>query len=262
MVKPRRPAPERPAKAGPAAVAPRTLSRALREALRHLVDEAMEFLARGELDRARLSIGEALHIDAEHPEVLALRGELAWLEGDVAAGRALVERSVAAEPNHADHRHILGRMCEETGDFPAMVEHDLAVLRLDAAADRRAGIGRAADLAFIEDHARRVLEALPDELAERLRGVPVVLEPRPAEDVVREGFDPRALGLFEGPDDLARRSNAVHARPTRIVLFYANLLATCRGDAELAEEVEVTILHEIGHFFGLDEDGVADLGLE
>src|SRR5688500_14364012 len=97
MPKPRRPAQERPANADAPKVAPRTLPRARRDALRHLVDEAMDFLARGELDRARLSIGEALHIDADHPEVLALRGELAWLEGDVAAGRALLERSIAAE---------------------------------------------------------------------------------------------------------------------------------------------------------------------
>jgi predicted Zn-dependent protease with MMP-like domain len=227
-----------------------------------LVDEAADFLGRGDLERARLSVGEAVQIDAEHPDVLALRGEITWLDGDVVTARTMLERATAADAGKADHHHLLARVCEELDDFPAMVEHDLAVLRLDAAADRRAGIGSADDLAFIEEEARRVLQALPDEFAERLRSVPVVLEPRPSEDIVREGLDPRALGLFEGPDDRARRTNAVHGRPTRIVLFYANLLATCRDDAELADEVEVTILHEIGHFFGLDEDGVADLGLE
>ncbi|RPI57721.1 MAG: hypothetical protein EHM50_11480, partial [Lysobacterales bacterium] len=50
--------------------------------------------------------------------------------------------------------------------------------------------------------------------------------------------------------------------PTRIVLFCSNLLVGFPDRDELAEQIEITILHEIGHFFGLDEDAVARLGLE
>jgi predicted Zn-dependent protease with MMP-like domain len=89
-----------------------------------------------------------------------------------------------------------------------------------------------------------------------------VLEARPAEALVREGFDPRALGLFEGQGDLGQHSGATHDAPTRIVLFYANLLASFPDEDALREEIEVTILHEIGHFFGLDEDDMERLGLE
>ena len=80
--------------------------------------------------------------------------------------------------------------------------------------------------------------------------------------IIEEGFDPRALGLFEGPDDFGQRS--VHAPPTpsRIVLFYMNLEASFPERDALAEEIEVTILHELGHYFGLDEDDVERLGLE
>jgi predicted Zn-dependent protease with MMP-like domain len=46
------------------------------------------------------------------------------------------------------------------------------------------------------------------------------------------------------------------------VLFWANLLASGDDDELLAEQVEVTILHEIAHFFGLDEDEIVRLGLE
>jgi predicted Zn-dependent protease with MMP-like domain len=102
-----------------------------------------------------------------------------------------------------------------------------------------------------------------------MQDVPVALEPRPNQGLVADGFDPRALGLFEGIDDQGQRSvgdmmgeRGDLLRPTRIVLFYANLLATCASGEELAKEVVVTVLHEIGHFFGLDEDGVAALGLE
>ena len=50
--------------------------------------------------------------------------------------------------------------------------------------------------------------------------------------------------------------------PTRIVLFWTNLLDVADDDDSLAEEVETTVLHEIAHYFGLDEEQVAALGLE
>ncbi|MCA9711264.1 MAG: metallopeptidase family protein, partial [Myxococcales bacterium] len=109
--------------------------------------------------------------------------------------------------------------------------------------------------------AARLLEGLPEPFASRLADVPVVLEPRPGAALVADGFDPRAFGLFEGPEDFGRRSHAVTDRPSRIVLFWANLLDAFGDETQLHAEVEVTLLHEIGHFFGLDEDGVDALGL-
>ena len=50
-------------------------------------------------------------------------------------------------------------------------------------------------------------------------------------------------------------------RPTRIDLFTANLLASFPDSQRLDEEIEITLLHEIGHYFGLDEDEVEALGL-
>ena len=114
---------------------------------------------------------------------------------------------------------------------------------------------------MIERVAARTLEGLPEPFASRLRDVPVVLEPRPGRDLVQEGFDPRALGLFEGPDDFGRRALEVTARPSRIVVFFANLLDAYPRDEDVRTQVEVTLLHEIGHFFGLDEEQVDALGL-
>lgn len=238
------------------------------EVLRHLVEEAHDFLADGHVEQAQRSADEARALAPDHPDVLCLCGELAWLSGDVERARTQLANAVELQPTHADAHHLLARIYEQLDDRERMIEHDLQVHRLDAAADRRAGLGSAADLDFIEREARRVLASLPPQFAERLGNVPVILEDRPHEDLVREGFDPRALGLFEGADDATGRmigdlmAGGTALRPTRIVLFYANLLATCRSDAELADQVEITILHEIGHFFGLDEDQVAALGLE
>jgi len=75
-------------------------------------------------------------------------------------------------------------------------------------------------------------------------------------------LDPRSLGLFEGPSDRERSLGEASDRPTRIVLYSANLLGSSDDADELRYEVEVTVRHEIGHFFGLEEDDLERLGLD
>jgi predicted Zn-dependent protease with MMP-like domain len=105
-----------------------------------------------------------------------------------------------------------------------------------------------------------VLASLPGDVGARLANVAVVVMDRPPREVVAEGFDPRAYGLFEGPTDAAEWDAPIG--PTRVVLFVANLVADFGDDDDrIAEETRTTVLHEIGHYFGLDEDEVADLGL-
>jgi predicted Zn-dependent protease with MMP-like domain len=117
--------------------------------------------------------------------------------------------------------------------------------------------------ARIRDTAERVLNELPVKFRRRLIGVPIVIEARPSEDLVRNRFDPRSLGLFEGAVDEERQLSDSAGMLTRIVLYAANLLAFVDPDDEedLAHEVEVTVLHEIGHYFGLEEDELETLGL-
>jgi predicted Zn-dependent protease with MMP-like domain len=81
-------------------------------------------------------------------------------------------------------------------------------------------------------------------------------------DLVREGFDPRNVGLFEGPMHKHESGDST-GLPPRIVLYAANLTASLESDdpAALEREVEITVLHEIGHYFGLDEDRLEELGL-
>ena len=79
--------------------------------------------------------------------------------------------------------------------------------------------------------------------------------------VTREGrFDPRALALFEGPtlDSVAGEISA----PNRIVLFTANLPAEFEDEEELASEIEITLLHEIGSWLAVGRRAGYRLGLE
>lgn len=213
----------------------------------------------GDLERAHAELARAAALAGEeHPEVLFARACVCWDERGPAEATALLERVIAAEPSHADAHHALARAAEERGDLAATVAHYLHVHKLDAKSDRASRIGSQAALDHIEAVAREVLDGLPSPFAERVAHVPVVLERRPSRALVESGFDPRSLGLFEGAIDGDRDTPV----PTRIVLFVNNLLAEFPDDPELSDEIEITLLHEIGHFFGLDEDDMHRLGLE
>lgn len=226
-----------------------------------LLDEVYA-LAEDDPDAALAALDDAGDEWSKHPEALFCRGELVWTTQGPEAAQPYFERAIAAAPDFADARYELGEIHGLLGEEEEMVIQNLEVLRLDAEADLGEGIGTPADQKFIARIAEEVLAGIPEEFRERLANVPVVLEARPAKAVVAEGFDPRALGLFEGADDFGQRTRGGDPNPTRIVLFYANLLASFPDEDALREEIEVTILHEVGHFFGLDEDDMQRLGLE
>lgn len=223
------------------------------------LDRVEECLAEDDLTSAQVALREAQKLGgSEDPDVLYAEACIVWQASGVEAAVPWLERVIAGDPEHADAHYALGCAAEERGEHPRMVEHNLRVLALDARDDRRARLGQRAELDHIEAVARELLNGLPDPFAERLTHVPVVLERRPSRDLVKDGFDPRALGLFEGPTHGDTHTPA----PTRIVLYVNNLLADFPNGDELDEQVEVTLLHEIGHFFGLDEEDMVRLGLD
>lgn len=194
---------------------------------------------------------------ADHPAVQHAHARYTWFADGAAAAQRLYHGLVAQEPEFADGWYDLGCIAQELEQRSEMVACFLKVRALDARVDRELGIGTEAELAHIEQVAREVLDGLPARFAERLAHVPVIIEKRPSRALVVEGFDPRAFGLFDGPTE----GNTDVPMPTRIVLYAANLLAEFPEEPELSEQVEVTVLHEVGHFFNLDEEQLERLGL-
>jgi predicted Zn-dependent protease with MMP-like domain len=226
-----------------------------------VIAEALEL---GEFDRASALIDDrAKQLGEEHPQVLYERAIVAWEREGPESGIAALDRLLRLEPDHVDAHYLRALACEEADDREGMIIHFLEVLRLDTLADAAQDERYAKqDLDFIETTAEYFMTRIPDEFREHLRDVPIVLEPRPHPELVREGFDPRALGLFEGLEHGRLAAGDLAQGPTRIVLFYANLLDDAPDNESLLDEIEITLLHEIGHFFGLDEDDVERLGLE
>ncbi|MCR9160688.1 MAG: metallopeptidase family protein [Nannocystaceae bacterium] len=222
-----------------------------------LLEEAHDLLDEDDVERAEATLREAESIDAGYPPLRTLRAQMAFDAG--ALDDALTHALAALEGEDlADAHHVAARVYEARGDAESRARHDLEVLRLDAASDLRFGAVTREDVDALEALAAQVLQSLPTDVAEAVGSIPVMLEARPHPGIVEDGFDPRAVGLFEGGPSF---SDVIPDRPVRIVVFYANLLATCRDEAEVEEQLRITILHEIGHALGLDEDGVDALGL-
>lgn len=92
----------------------------------------------------------------------------------------------------------------------------------------------------------KALATLPEKLQGYLENVVVVIIDEPPDDM------PEVMGLYEGVP-LVERSIDDIIPPDCITLYRGPIERICRTDAEMETEVRVTILHEIGHFFGLDE---------
>jgi predicted Zn-dependent protease with MMP-like domain len=106
-----------------------------------------------------------------------------------------------------------------------------------------------------EDHVRAALDSLPPHLARALRNMAVVVEAENPED-------PDLFGLYEGTP-LPERGDEAGALPDRIVIYRLPLEEEFGHDPPALErEIRITVLHELGHYFGLDEDRLAELGYE
>jgi predicted Zn-dependent protease with MMP-like domain len=101
-----------------------------------------------------------------------------------------------------------------------------------------------------------VLTTLPPPFRERFSNVAVVVEEWPdaaAEvDEGDEGSD--LLGLYQGVPYGQRQTDYHLALPDRITIYRQPILAASRSEAEAREEIRLTVLHEIGHYFGLGDD--------
>jgi predicted Zn-dependent protease with MMP-like domain len=101
-----------------------------------------------------------------------------------------------------------------------------------------------------EDHVQAALDGLPEEIAGALENVAVVVEDENPEE-------PDLFGLYDG---LGPGRDTAGALPDRIVIYRRPLERDFPDPNELEREIRITVLHEVGHFFGLDEDRIDELG--
>jgi predicted Zn-dependent protease with MMP-like domain len=108
-------------------------------------------------------------------------------------------------------------------------------------------------LAF-DDHVKAALDSLPADIASALDNIVLLIEDEHPDD-------PDLYGLYEGIP-LPERGDMAGELPDRITIFRIPLEEEFPDPADLEREIRITVLHEIGHYFGLDEDRLAQLGYD
>jgi predicted Zn-dependent protease with MMP-like domain len=99
-------------------------------------------------------------------------------------------------------------------------------------------------------HVRAALDDVPPELARALQNIAIVVEDENPED-------PDLFGWYDGLGPTRDRAGAL---PDRIVIYRLPLVESFSDPQELRREIRITVFHEIGHYFGLDEKQIEELG--
>lgn len=214
-------------------------------------------LALDDADAARDSLAELSSSVIDDPALALDLAELALAADDPDTASRWVEIVRRADASDADALHLLGRVHEARGDSAAMVAAWTQVRTLDLASPP-------GQVTIDDDELERIASAalaeLPEDVRRRLEHVPILIDTVPSEELVAEGFDPRSLGVFQGtplPD-----AGSAPPAVTHIRLFKTTLERASHDLDHLAEEVRITVLHETAHYFGLDEDDLARIGLD
>ena len=119
--------------------------------------------------------------------------------------------------------------------------------------------------AEFDDLVRQAIDRIPEEIREHLDNVMISVRRRPSREMIREmGMDAEneLLGLFQGVPLTERSITTPPLFPDTIFLFQEPLESICSSTEELKEQIEITIVHEVAHFIGMDEERLVELGYE
>ena len=102
---------------------------------------------------------------------------------------------------------------------------------------------------------------LPEFFRERLENVAIIVEDYPGPEV-QGRFRGRVLGLYHGVPRPQRSVWAQYPSPDIIYIYQKNIEAICRSEEEIKAQVRETVIHEIGHYFGLSDEKIRELEQE
>ncbi len=103
------------------------------------------------------------------------------------------------------------------------------------------------------------LDQIPEEFASQLLNLVFLVEDEPSVDQLKESEGEDLLGLYEGVA-LTDGDFFDYAEPNRIWIFRGPTLRMCENEDEVAEEVMITVFHEVAHHFGIEEDLLWETG--
>ncbi len=121
---------------------------------------------------------------------------------------------------------------------------------------------RCMELEHFEELVRRGLDLIPDEIAQRISNIDIVVQDEPTQQQLASVGVPRGhtlLGLYTGIPLTRRTSGYNMAMPDRIIIFQRPLEARSRNDDALVDHVRDTVIHEVAHHFGISDERLDEI---
>ena len=174
---------------------------------------------------------------------LRLGARLAYRAGDMPLASDFAQQALAGEEDAATW-NLLGRVRVWLGDGESVT----AFARAAAMRPQTYGVPHRVSRDRFARLAEEALAGIPEAFQTQMSNTMIVVDDLPDIDAVREGEDPDLLGLYEGATVLE------HGLPERIVLYQRNHENIVADERELAEQVQETMRHEVGHHFGMEEN--------
>ena len=177
-----------------------------------------------------------------------------------AAGDA-VAAALELDPTLADSHHLHGLLIERAGMDDEAEESFAEARRLDS--ERYPEPVEMDEDEFLEI-AQQAVADLDEEIRDVLEETAFFVQPFPSDDLLAgadPALDPQILGLFHGQNRLDQSVHDSGSLPNTMYLFHRNLQRAVTTREELEEEIRITVLHEIGHHLGWDEEDLEERGL-
>ncbi|HXI04529.1 MAG TPA: metallopeptidase family protein [Candidatus Saccharimonadales bacterium] len=175
--------------------------------------------------------------------------------------RSELELLLEAEPDNPQAHHLASLLAERRGEYALAEEEERMAHRF---APELYPLPPRFTREEFEHYVEEAIESLPGEFRDPMGNLAVVVEDVPSTALLRtlEDPSPGLLGLFVGTALPEKSLGDVPQAPDAVYLFKRNLERICEDHAELVEEIRITLLHEVGHFLGLDEQQLSDRGYE
>jgi predicted Zn-dependent protease with MMP-like domain len=213
----------------------------------YLKSKALFYL--DDLEGARFLVRRAGKTVGEVAVYRAFEGQITFELGCFEEARRYLEHAVGLDPESAHALYHLGLVLERLGESEEAARAFAQAHALDGG---HYPVPVAVDDRVFEQVAGEAMRDLPRSIREYVENVPLLIEDFPSSELLaEENVSPQILGVF-----------IAQARDVdRMILFKRNLEKVCRTHAELVEQIQITVKHEVGHYLGLDEDDLERLGL-
>jgi len=167
------------------------------------------------------------------------------------------QRALEIESEDPDSLHGLGLCASARGDRKGMISFFQKVRAEDLKLPQPPwGISTEEFSQLVSD----AVDKLPEQIRKLIANVPVLAADYPSAELVTDGTDPRILGLFGGVPYGEKPTIGGVPHLDTILLFQRNLERVTMGQEEMVHEIEITLVHEAGHFFGLSDEQLEAIG--